>query len=555
MIAHLKIKNYALIQVLDIDFEQGFTTITGETGAGKSILLGAIGLVMGDRGDSSAILDNQQKCTIEAEFKIQKLGLQAQFESRDIEYSDHCIVRREWHPNGKTRSFINESQVTVTDLKWLGAQLLEIHSQHTGLLVTQNEEQLKLLDAFSGAEITLAKYRNTYHQVIELKHQIKLKTAELAKIQTDSDYHQFLLEELQSFAPVAEEENTLEREMTLLSQSSQLEMALLKVEAIMDGGQGSLLEQLNQLKSELKPFAGLSTHINDYFQRVTGMSLEAKELSRDLQNMAQSFESNPERLDSLNQRYSAMQLLFRKHNCNSSTELLNIQSALEKTHAGENQLSEEISTLISKLKDKTTEMNIEAAQLHQIRIAAKDNLAKLVVEQLQQLEMPYAQMELTMTALHDQFNENGNSQLSILFSANKGQQPMPIEKVASGGEISRLNFCLRTIIAELKQLPTLIYDEADTGVSGEVASRLGFLMRKQGQRQQILAITHLPQVAASGNNQLFVYKNNQADISETQIRSLDSQGRVHALAEMLSGKNPSEAAQLNAQHLLEIQSL
>jgi DNA repair protein RecN (Recombination protein N) len=227
---------------------------------------------------------------------------------------------------------------------------------------------------------------------------------------------------------------------------------------------------------------------------------------------------------------------------------------LEATTAGEHHLEEEIDALNKALIAANAALEKHANQLHQKRLQCKDELSKQVIGHLQQLEMPYAQLEIQLQQ-EPQYQENGNSKIRLMFSANKGQSPMPIEKVASGGEISRLNFCLRTIIAELKNLATLIYDEADTGVSGEVASRLGYLMRKQGARQQILAITHLPQVAASGNNQLFVYKNNDADISETQIRSLDNGGRVQALAEMLSGKNPSEAAKLNAQHLLEIQSL
>lgn len=554
MLTHLRIQNYALIKALDIDFHSGFTSITGETGAGKSILLGAIGLVMGDRGDSSAILDPTQKCIIEAEFNLQILGLATSFEERDLDYAEHCTVRREWHPNGKTRSFINDTPVTVSELKWLGNQLLEIHSQHTGLLVTQADEQMKLLDAFAGTDELLLCYRSTLQEVQQLNQSLKEKQARLTQIQRDSDYHQYLLNELQQFNPVVGEELDLEQEISLLSQSEQLSFALSKSSAMLDGGDGSLLDLASKIKAELKSFSGLGKDLGEFFERINQLGIEAKELSRDIESAIHNHESNPARLEEINERFTALQLLLRKHGFSEAQELLNKKEELEATTAGEHHLEAEIDALNNALAVANSTLAKQADELHQQRLYRKDELSKQVIGHLQQLEMPFAQLEIQLQQ-ESQYYDNGNSRITLMFSANKGQTPMPIERVASGGEISRLNFCLRTIIADLKNLATLIYDEADTGVSGEVASRLGFLMRKQGQRQQILAITHLPQVAASGNNQLFVYKNNDADISETQIRSLDTAGRVHALAEMLSGKNPSEAAKLNAQHLLEIQSL
>ncbi|MFN5590463.1 MAG: DNA repair protein RecN [Bacteroidota bacterium] len=550
----MRIQNYALIKALDIDFHSGFTSITGETGAGKSILLGAIGLVMGDRGDSSAILDPTQKCIIEAEFNLQLLGLATSFEERDLDYAEHCTVRREWHPNGKTRAFINDTPVTVSELKWLGSQLLEIHSQHTGLLVTQADEQMKLLDAFAGTDELLLCYRSTLQEVQQLNQSLKDKQARLTQIQRDSDYHQYLLNELQQFNPVVGEELDLEQEISLLSQSEQLSFALSKSAAMLDGGDGSLLDLASKIKAELKSFSGLGKDLGEFFERINQLGIEAKELSRDIESAIHNHESNPARLEEINERFTALQLLLRKHGFSEAQELLNKKEELEATTAGEHHLEAEIDALNNALAVANSTLANQADELHQQRLYRKDELSKQVIGHLQQLEMPFAQLEIQLQQ-ESQYYDNGNSRITLMFSANKGQTPMPIEKVASGGEISRLNFCLRTIIADLKNLATLIYDEADTGVSGEVASRLGFLMRKQGQRQQILAITHLPQVAASGNNQLFVYKNNDADISETQIRSLDTAGRVHALAEMLSGKNPSEVAKLNAQHLLEIQSL
>ena len=552
MITHLNIKNYALIKDLDIEFQEGFTSITGETGAGKSILLGAIGLIMGERGDSSAILDPSLKCILEASFDLSRLNLNAAFEERDIDFNNHCTIRREWSPNGKTRSFINESQVTVSELKWLGQQLLEIHSQHTGLLVTQPNEQLKLLDAFCDCTDLLADYQHTYHEHQKVALALKTALEQLSKITQDTEYNGFLRKELEDFNPKIGEEIELESDIALLSQATDLEEMFGKIDMAMDGSENSIVDQLNAVRSEMKGFSSINPQLGGIYERFMSLAVDAKELARDLRVIAQGIESNPEKLQNSNDRYSQLQSLFRKHNVDSSQALLEKLTSLQSDQAGETVLQEKIAELQESTLRLQSDRQIKANSLHKKRLSGLESLCSQVVDQLVQLEMPFAQMQIHITQTESGFNETGTTQISMLFCANKGQSPMPIEKVASGGEISRLNFCLRTLIADLKQLPTLIYDEADTGVSGEVANRLGYLMRTQGKKQQILAITHLPQVAAAGNQQLFVYKDNQAAISETKIRPLDTDGRILALAEMLSGKNPSEAAKLNARDLLNI---
>ena len=552
MITHLNIKNYALIKDLDIEFQEGFTSITGETGAGKSILLGAIGLIMGERGDSSAILDPSLKCILEASFDLSRLNLKTAFEEKDIDFNNHCTVRREWSPNGKTRSFINESQVTVSELKWLGQQLLEIHSQHTGLLVTQPNEQLKLLDAFCDCTELLSDYQQTYFEHQKVAIDLKTALEQLSKITQDTEYNGFLRKELEDFNPKIGEEIELESDIALLSQATDLEEMFGKIDMAMDGSENSIVDQLNAVKSEMKGFSSINPQLGGIYERFMSIAVDAKELARDLRVIAQGIESNPEKLQNANDRYSLLQSLFRKHNVDSSQALLEKLTSLQSEQAGETVLQEKIAELQESTLRLQSDRQTKANSLHKKRLSGLESLCSQVVDQLKQLEMPFAQMEIHITQADSSFNETGNTQISMLFCANKGQSPMPIEKVASGGEISRLNFCLRTLIADLKQLPTLIYDEADTGVSGEVANRLGYLMRTQGKKQQILAITHLAQVAAAGNQQLFVYKDNQAAISETKIRPLDADGRILALAEMLSGKNPTEAAKLNARDLLNI---
>jgi len=507
---------------------------------------------MGERGDSSAILDPSQKCILEASFDLSRLNLNEAFEERDIDFNNHCTIRREWSPNGKTRSFINESQVTVSELKWLGQQLLEIHSQHTGLLVTQSNEQLKLLDAFCDCTDLLADYQHTYYEHQKVALALKTALEQLSKITQDTEYNGFLRKELEDFNPKIGEEIELESDIALLSQATDLEEMFGKIDMAMDGSENSIVDQLNAVKSEMKGFSSINPQLGGIYERFVSLAVDAKELARDLRVIAQGIESNPEKLQCANDRYTQLQSLFRKHNVDSSQALLEKLTSLQSEQAGETVLQEKIAELQESALRLQSDRQIKANSLHKKRLSGLESLCSQVVDQLVQLEMPFAQMQIHITQTESSFNETGNTQISMLFCANKGQSPMPIEKVASGGEISRLNFCLRTLIANLKQLPTLIYDEADTGVSGEVANRLGYLMRTQGKKQQILAITHLPQVAAAGNQQLFVYKDNQAAISETKIRPLDTDGRILALAEMLSGKNPSEAAKLNARDLLNI---
>ncbi|NBO50516.1 MAG: hypothetical protein EBU80_12520, partial [Chitinophagia bacterium] len=470
-----------------IEFQDGFTSITGETGAGKSILLGAIGLIMGERSDSSAILDPSQKCILEASFDLSKLQLQSDFEEKDIDFNNHCTVRREWSPNGKTRSFINESQVTVSELKWLGQQLLEIHSQHTGLLVTQSNEQLKLLDAYCNCADLLKDYQITFYEHQNVAIELKAASEKLSKITQDTEYNGFLRSELEEFNPKINEENDLENDIALLSQATDLEDLFAKIDLAMDGAENSIVDQLNTVKAEMKGFSTINADLGGIYERFNSLAVDAKELARDLRGVANGIESNPEKLHQANERYSQLQLLFRKHNVNSSEELLQKLTSLQTEQEGETLLQEKINELQEKVKFLQTQRENKANALHKQRNSGIEKLCSEVVNQLIQLEMPFAQMQIQLTQTQSSFTETGNTQIAMLFCANKGQSPMPIEKVASGGEISRLNFCLRTLIADLKQLPTLIYDEADTGVSGEVANRLGYLMRKQGQKQQILA--------------------------------------------------------------------
>ena len=340
MITHLNIKNYALIKDLDIEFQEGFTSITGETGAGKSILLGAIGLIMGERGDSSAILDPSLKCILEASFDLSRLNLKTAFEERDIDFNNHCTIRREWSPNGKTRSFINESQVTVSELKWLGQQLLEIHSQHTGLLVTQPNEQLKLLDAFCDCTELLSDYQHTYFE--HQKVAIALKTAleQLSKITQDTEYNGFLRKELEDFNPKAGEEIELESDIALLSQATDLEEIFGKIDMAMDGSENSIVDQLNAVKSEMKGFSSINPQLGGIYERFMSLAVDAKELARDLRVIAQGIESNPEKLQNANDRYSQLQSLFRKHNVDSSQALLEKLTSLQSEQAGETVLQE-----------------------------------------------------------------------------------------------------------------------------------------------------------------------------------------------------------------------
>ena len=548
MLQKLLIKNYALIKETEIKFFQGYTSVTGETGAGKSVLLGALGLLLGERADLSAIPNNENKCVIEGEFEITRLNLEGVFAEFNWEYDSNTVIRREWLPAGKSRAFINDSPVQVNDLKTLGSYLLEIHSQHSALTITKSSEQLFAIDIYAGNIEHLTKYQTIHKGYLKAEKELKQLKEELNQQIQEREFKQFLLEEITQFKPEINEESQLENEIKLLNAAEEVVSICSKSGFILTDSEQSVYGLLSEIKQNIKSIANISDEFAQFQQRIDSLLTEIKELSRDFESTGAKTNPNPERLQFLEERYNKLQHLFKKHRVNNSQDLIEIASDLEQAENTTQSLENAIEQLTNQLNTISSERIQLAQLLSEQRSSVLKEFARRIQEDLVSLEMPHVQIELQLNKT--ELSNTGFDSLVFLFSANLGSSLQELSKSASGGEISRVNFCIRNLIAEKKSLPTLIYDEADTGVSGQVATRIGELLRKQGKNQQVLAITHLPQVAAAGENQLFVFKSHHDNYSETNARYLEIQEREQEVATMLSGNNPSESALSAARDLI-----
>lgn len=548
MLQKLLIKNYALIKETEIKFFQGYTSVTGETGAGKSVLLGALGLLLGERADLSAIPNNENKCVIEGEFEITRLNLEGVFAEFNWEYDSNTVIRREWLPAGKSRAFINDSPVQVNDLKTLGSYLLEIHSQHSALTITKSSEQLFAIDIYAGNIEHLTKYQTIHKGYLKAEKELKQLKEELNQQIQEREFKQFLLEEITQFKPEINEESQLENEIKLLNAAEDVVSICSKSGFILTDSEQSVYGFLSEIKQNIKSIANISDEFAQFQQRIDSLLTEIKEISRDFESTGAKTNPNPERLQFLEERYHKLQLLLKKHRVNNSQDLIEIASDLEQAENNTQSLENAIEQLTNRLNTISSERIQLAQLLSEQRSSVLKEFAHRIQKDLVSLEMPHVQIELQLNKT--ELSNTGFDSLVFLFSANLGSSLQELSKSASGGEISRVNFCIRNLIAEKKSLPTLIYDEADTGISGQVATRIGELLRKQGKNQQVLAITHLPQVAAAGENQLFVFKSHHDNYSETKARYLEIQEREQEVATMLSGNNPSESALSAARDLI-----
>lgn len=551
MLTNLLIKNYALIKELNISIDQNLTTITGETGAGKSILLGAIGLVLGQRADNSTIADQSEKCIIEATFDIKNLNLKALFEEIEIDYHDECVIRREILPNGKSRSFINDTPANLNQLKQLGAQLIEVHTQNTGLLISNPDEQIHLLDDFGGYKSLIDDYKKAYSNYSTSTKNLNSLLLSQSQFIKEKEFIQFQFDEIYNFQPIDKEEVTIEEQITLLTQASNITQALGQANKQINETENSLVDQLNYLKNQIKPIAQLNDSISSVFTRLETTIVELKDIGFEAENIAEKIEENPAALDNLNDRLLKMQNLFRKHQVESAAELLHLQNELEIKLQQSQNIDDEIISLKNEVKKAKENAFIMAQKLSESRLNASKLLAEETKTILVNLAIPHAQIEFKVNTSDTELGPLGIDTVNILFSANLGKSPQLLSQVASGGEISRLNFTFRSLIAKNKNLPTLIYDEADTGISGEVASKMGAMMRQLGNLHQVISITHLPQVAAAGQNQWLVYKSVAENKTLSSVKKLDFNERITVLGQMLSGTNPTDAALSNAKELLD----
>ncbi|WP_406843204.1 DNA repair protein RecN [Flavobacterium soyae] len=549
MITSLSIKNYALIEKLSIDFSKGFSIITGETGAGKSIILGAIGLVLGKRADLTSLKNKEEKCVIEAHFEISKYSLKDFFAENDLDYEDETIIRREILPSGKSRAFINDSPVNLQELQDLSLFLIDIHSQQQTQELSDETVQFKIIDAIADNFDTILTYQN----LLKVYKSEKSKLNALLKKQSDSgkeqEYNTFLLNELVSAKLKSGEQAELEADFEKLNNVEIIKESIDKSLVIANEEQFGVFHNLNEIKNALQKIAPFSAEYQNFFERITSISIEFDDVSKELQNASEKLLNDPEQLELVSQKLQLIFNLQKKHHVNSVDELLQIQADLGNTLLELDNIEEEIETLSKSIEEKATELDAFAATIHQNRINAIPVLSNQLISILETLGMPNVRFNIELLPSETYF-QNGKDELQFLFSANKGTDFGLLKKVASGGEMSRIMLAVKAILAQYSKLPTLIFDEIDTGVSGEIAIRMGEIMKEMSAKMQIFAITHLPQIAAKGDSHFKVSKATIGDHTQSELKLLSQDERVIEIAQMLSGAVVSDSALNHAKALL-----
>ena len=550
MISNLYISNYALIKELNISFNNGFTTITGETGAGKSILLGALSLILGDRADSQVLQDNAKKCIVEAEFVISSYKLKSFFEKNDLDYQPETVIRREINPAGRSRAFINDTPVTLNQLKALSNQLVDVHSQHQTLLLNKHNFQLKVVDAFAEHEGLLITYIDHYNNWKEKQKIYNKLLSQASTKQLDIDYKQFLLTELEQLKlNDGNELSNLEEELKLLENAEEIQQKLQNTTHIIDLSDYSILGQLQEVKILLQSISSNHDLIRELSERVESTYIEIKDVLTDIESLVEGIEHNPERLSILSDRVSLINKLLQKHQLVHPEQLISLQKQLNQELNNIQSTGEQLEKLQKEVAESYKISCDLAVKISQKRAAVIPEIEKEICLLLSTLGLPDACIQINQHP-SEEIHINGKEEIVFYFSANKGANLQEIAKVVSGGELSRLMLCIKYLMANKTQLPTIIFDEIDSGVSGEIAHKMGVLMQQMSINMQVIGITHLPQVAAKGDEQLLVKKDNTQEVAETKLSKLDKRERVQELAKMLSGSEVTSTAISNAEELL-----
>ena len=548
MLSHLYIQNFALIDQVELDLSNGFTTLTGETGSGKSILLGALDLVLGERADFSAIGSNGEKAIVEATFNLENYNVVSFFEENDLDFFTPTIIRREISKQGRSRAFINDSPVQLNVLKSLTERLIHIHSQHNTLEIRNADFQMDLVDVIGGLEQLKQSYLKDYKLLLVSKKELKELKSQLSTIIQERDYSTFLLEELNELVLDKRDYNALEEELKRNENVDELKSTLDNIISAIESEEGASLT-LRRLKSVLERSKGIDNRIDEMSTRIHSVLIELEDISAEASNYLDHVEVDPERLTELTLQLDAYNRLLRKHNFISQEQLIQLEMELSGKLNNTTILEEEIQTkeiLLSTLEEK---LRKQAIDLHQRRIKASTLISKDIITHLAELKMPESQFIVDFQ-LKEELSLTGLSEVKFLFTSNKGVLPVSIEKAASGGELSRLMLVLQKLISVKKQLPTIIFDEIDTGVSGEVAQKIGALLARMGANSQLIAITHLPQVAGKAFSHLKVSKKDVAGKTQTSVEKLTDSERVEEIARLMSGETITEAALLNARNLM-----
>lgn len=550
MLRSLYIQNYALIEKLDIRLENGFSVITGETGAGKSIILGAIGLLLGQRADVKAIRRGASKCIIEARFEIAPYGMQPFFEANDLEYEDECILRREVYASGKSRAFINDTPASLAQMKELGEMLIDVHSQHQNLLLNKEGFQLNVLDILAHNDEALTLYTEYYRNWKQAQQQLDELVARAERDKADEDYVRFQLEQLEEANLTAGEQEELEQEAELLSHAEDIKAGLYRVGQGLSADEGGLLPLLNDCLSTMQSMRNVYPAAEELSERLESSYIELKDIAQEVAGREEEVEFNPARLDEVNERLNLIYTLQQKHRVSTVGELLALQEEYASRLSAITSSDDQIEELKQQCADLYNKVKQQAAVLTESRVAAAREVERQMASRLVPLGMPNVRFQVEIGARKEP-GVHGADTVSFLFSANKNGTLQSISSVASGGEIARVMLSLKAMIAGAVKLPTIVFDEIDTGVSGEIADRMADIMQEMGDsNRQVISITHLPQIAARGRVHYKVYKEDNENETNSHIRRLTDGERVEELAHMLSGATLTEAALNNARALL-----
>ena len=549
MLKQLHISNYALIDKLNVSFESGFNVITGETGAGKSILLGALGFALGDRADTNVLYDKDKKCVVEAQFELKDNTLQSFFEENDLDFETDCIFRRELSPQKKSRAFINDTPVALQAMKEIGSQLVDIHSQHDSLLLTDADFQLRLLDDIAQNNSLLTDYQAEYGNYNQLKRSLSDLKELATKNTAENDYLKFQLDELDKADLKEGEYAEIEQTLNVMENSEEIKTLLVTANGLMEDSETAILGQVNELSSTLSRLKHLLPDTESLFERIENLKVELKDIAYDLRHKEDETQFDEEQLQNLQERYDLLSRLMMKHRVNEFGELIALRDSLkEKVNAFEN-IDEAIAQTEKQLKTSEKQLSSLAKNLHEKRCQAAVAFGEKVAQLVRQLAMPFAQFQVSVES-QKTFGSKGSDEIRFLFSANKGVAPDDIRRVASGGELSRLMLSIKSAVSDYNYIPSLIFDEIDTGVSGEVAAKIGGIMRQMGHSLQLISITHLPQVASQALHHYFIYKDNKGERTQSHIRLLNSSERTNEIAKMLSNDTITPEALRAAEVLL-----
>lgn len=549
MLLSLSIKNYALIESLETDFSNQFSVITGETGAGKSILLGALGLVLGNRADLTSLKDKEQKCIIEAQFAISNYNLQSFFEDNDMDYEDKTIIRREILPSGKSRAFVNDSPVNLQELQELGAMLLDIHSQHQTRELTEENYQIDILDAVANNGELVSSYKIALADFKSTQKELKQLISEKEALVKEYEYNSFLLNELLAANLTDDEQEALEQELEQLSNVEFIKENFERILAIANEEQVGALVNLKEIKVSLQKIAGFSSQNAQLLERLTSSLLEIEDIISECEQSNEKILADPERLELVNTKLQTIYNLQKKHQVQTISELLVIQNELDAKVIRVDDLDGTINKLQSELNSKQTKVDEIAKSIFENRKKTAPILIEKIRAILSQLGMVEANFQIEINHT-DSYYPKGKDEVVLLFSANKGTSFGLLKKVASGGEMSRIMLAIKAILANYSKLPTIIFDEIDTGVSGEIAIKMGEIMKEMSSTMQVFAITHLPQIAAKGNSHYKVSKRNLGETTISELNLLTLEERIQQIAEMLSGKDITDSALQHAKALL-----